>query len=82
VVGAKGDGDDEGDSSLFGEAVRNTSDRRTDPNMSCICERERGIMNDGVSGDEEERGDIMMEFPAMKKKCSVKILSFQSYSIR
>jgi hypothetical protein len=39
VVGAKGDGDDEGDSSLSGEAVRNTNDRRTDPNISCICER-------------------------------------------
>jgi hypothetical protein len=38
VVGAKGDGDDDGDSSLSGEAVRNTSDRRTDPNMSCICD--------------------------------------------
>ena len=30
-----GDGDD-GESSLSGGAVRNTSDRRTDPNMSCI----------------------------------------------
>jgi hypothetical protein len=39
MVGAKGDGDDEGDSSLSGEAVRNTNDRRTDPNTSCICER-------------------------------------------
>lgn len=39
VVGANGDGD--GDSSLSGGAVRNTSDRRTDPNMSCIRERER-----------------------------------------
>ena len=30
-----GDGDD-GESSFSGGAVRNTSDRRTDPNMSCI----------------------------------------------
>ena len=31
-----GDGDD-GESSFSGGAVRNTSDRRTDPNISCIC---------------------------------------------